>query len=386
VQPGRVVINAVVRNSERAFNSTVNTRGALKIMHVISSLECGGMEQFVLRLADRQRQRQHQVTILALRPGALLQSVEADRIRIHVLGGTSSLMRFTRGLTFVTSKWPHIIHAHNPTSLHYATAAKALTAAKVVLTDHNGTNLRRPSVWELRHTDIVVPVSRPTADAHINAYGFNCPVQIIPNGVEIRMPQHNREKVKNSLALKPGLTGINVARLDAVKDHRTLLQALAILNRRGLPLNLLIAGDGNERRNLHQLVSSLELDHDRIRFLGFRTDVTDLLAASDFFALSSVTEGSPLAVLEAMSQKLPVVATAVGGIPEVVRHQQDGLLVPPKSPGALADAIALIGRSPDLRRRMGNAANLRVEQEFSINKMVLRYEDLYFKLRRGHIE
>jgi glycosyltransferase involved in cell wall biosynthesis len=119
-----------------------------------------------------------------------------------------------------------------------------------------------------------------------------------------------------------------------------------------------------------------------VRFLGFRDDVPDLLAAADFFVLSSLAEGLPLSILEAMAQRLPVVASNVGGIPEVVTHGEHGLLVSPQDPEALAEAIAQVAGNPECRTAWGHAAALSVRQHFTFDQVAVRYEDIYSEVRR----
>jgi glycosyltransferase involved in cell wall biosynthesis len=115
-------------------------------------------------------------------------------------------------------------------------------------------------------------------------------------------------------------------------------------------------------------------------FAGHRTDVPEILQALDIFVLPSNWEGLPNAVLEAMAAGLPVVATRVGGVPEVVVEGQTGILVPPRDPNALADALLTLLRDPNLRRRMGQAGRQRVQEYFSVDQMVSKTETLYEQL------
>jgi glycosyltransferase involved in cell wall biosynthesis len=131
---------------------------------------------------------------------------------------------------------------------------------------------------------------------------------------------------------------------------------------------------------MQNLSASLGLGDQDIRFLGFRSDVPDLHAASDFFVLPSVTEGLPLSVLEAMSAGNPVIATPVGGIPELVENGRHGLLIPVGDDRALTEAIARIAESKSLRRALGQAGLDRVEHDFSFFQMTERYESLYADL------
>ncbi|MFW6193864.1 MAG: glycosyltransferase, partial [Gemmatimonadota bacterium] len=143
--------------------------------------------------------------------------------------------------------------------------------------------------------------------------------------------------------------------------------------------HLLLVGDGPERFVIESLIDGLGLDN-RVHLLGLRSDVADLLAGSDLFLLSSVSEAASLSILEAMAVGLPVVATRVGGNPEVVVEGETGHLVPPGDLEAFADRVVELLRRPDLRRRMGEAGRRRVRTEFHLDRVADRYLRLYGEL------
>jgi glycosyltransferase involved in cell wall biosynthesis len=173
--------------------------------------------------------------------------------------------------------------------------------------------------------------------------------------------------------------GIIVARMDHLKGHDVLLRSLALLEQRKVPLTFLIAGDGPERERLESLAQSLGLGPDRLRLLGFRSDVPEVVAACDLFVFPSEDEGLPLSVLEAMSHRLPVVVTPVGGVPELVNDREQGLWVPVSDPAALAEAMATLARDEAGRNRLGMAAYQHALDHFSFEKMLREYEDLYYR-------
>lgn len=358
-------------------------RTPLRIVHTVSSLKFGGMEQFVVRLAGAQAKQGHHVSVLALRGGPLADDLGAASVKAFVLDGQSSAWRFTRGVARLALARPHIIHCHNSPSLRYAVSGKLAAAAKLILTVHGECmgDVRQCSEWELRQIDTVVGVSTDVANRSYTRYGAYSPWTVIPNGVTPGTPQRSREEVRRELNLPTGPTAIVVARLDPVKDQETLLRAAAMLNASGIAMNVLIVGDGSERERLEQLLPELGLSRDRIRFLGFRTDVPDLLLASDLFVLSSLQEGLPLATLEAMAQGLAVVQTAVGGVPELIEHGRNGLLVPKQQPESLAQAIRNVIADPALGRALAEAGRHTVFTEYSFEHMVQRYEELYQKCR-----
>ena len=140
--------------------------------------------------------------------------------------------------------------------------------------------------------------------------------------------------------------------------------------------HFVIAGDGPLRQELVALAEDLGL-RDRVHFLGFRSDASALMGSLDVLVVPSLTEGSPLVTLEAMAAGVPVVASAVGGIPDQVRHGKEGLLVPPGDTGAMGDAIVALLRDPARARSLGEAGRRRATSEFSHAAMVRRIEDVY---------
>jgi glycosyltransferase involved in cell wall biosynthesis len=173
---------------------------------------------------------------------------------------------------------------------------------------------------------------------------------------------------------------VSVGRLAAPKDPHTLVRALAALGER--PFSTQIVGDGPERAAVEAEVGAHGLEG-RVELLGDRRDVPRLLADSDVFVLSSRSEGAPLSVLEAMAAGLPVVASAVGGVPEQVADGATGLLVPPGDPAALASALERLLADPELRRRLGTAGRERVRERFDLAAVRRAHVDLYERVLAG---
>jgi L-malate glycosyltransferase len=357
----------------------------MTITHVVNSLQVGGMEHFVLRLACAQRRGGHQVSILALHSGELADEAHLSGVPVTILGGSSKELRVLRAARFFFSVKPQIIHAHNQTSLHYAVLGKRIGKAAVLMTNHGqGLGSRRtPSAAEWSQTDAVVAVSNAVAE-RMNQGTLGTKLRTIYNGVAFSPPQRTRAQVFEELGIPEGRTvGVMVARIDHLKGHETLIAALGQLREANLPLTILVAGDGAQRTEREQQASELGLSVNNVRFLGFRSDVPDLLAASDFFVLPSLTEGLPLSVLEAMSHQLPIIATPVGGIPELVEHQKHGLLVAVEDSQMLAETIRRLSMDCSLRKSMGEAGFKRVQETFTYAQMSSAYASLYSELIVG---
>ena len=173
----------------------------------------------------------------------------------------------------------------------------------------------------------------------------------------------------------------NIARFHPVKDQAMLLHAFARVVTARADVDLLLVGDGPLRGTLMELARSLGLDS-RVHFLGVRSDVPDILRALDVFALTSLSEAASLTLLEAMAAGVPVVVTAVGGNPELVRHGIDGLHVPRGDAGATALALLQILGDPGVASVMGNSARQRVVEHYQLDATIAAYIQLYKKLSR----
>jgi glycosyltransferase involved in cell wall biosynthesis len=169
---------------------------------------------------------------------------------------------------------------------------------------------------------------------------------------------------------------INVSRFWPEKRHDVLLDAFALLRARGLPVRLWLPGVGPEEPRIRALVAAKQLD-DAVEFLGFRTDLPELLALADMQVHSSDEEGVPLAILAGMAAGRPIVATRVGGIAEVIVHDQSGILVPRREPGRFADAVADLIAQPDKARALGETAQHFVTTDYSLEAATARVEALY---------
>lgn len=214
-------------------------------------------------------------------------------------------------------------------------------------------------------------------------YGFFGPDRIdcIPNGIGSTGESNKiRQRVRESLGLTDQKLVIVNSRLHPSKGHEYLFQAIRQLDG-SVPVQLLVVGNGTRRGELESMVSDMGLKQ-KVTFAGFRNDVTDLLQGADLAVLPSLLEGLPNSLLEAMSVGTPVVATAIGGVPEVVSDGDNGLLVKPADPNALARAMKRLLTDNTLARRMGLAGMKRVERVFSLEKMLKRTESVFLARRQ----
>lgn len=209
-------------------------------------------------------------------------------------------------------------------------------------------------------------------------------VDVVPDGIDF--PPNAGDKKSDylrkelSFAADDYLVGI-VAHLADHKGHKYLIQATKILKEIAPQIKIIIVGEGPLMLDLTRLAKDINVE-DMVFFLGFREDVPQILASLDLFVLSSYLEGMGSSLMDAMAYKLPVVATNVGGIPEVVLDGKTGILVPPRKPTALAEAILKIYRDPSLASRFGQIGQEVVQQKFSAESMADRILGVYKRLAK----
>jgi len=279
-----------------------------------------------------------------------------------------------------------VVHCHHYSPFVYASIARLwLPDLRIIFTEHGRLSDAPPSTKRraanriLSHAPREVVTVSSDLKQHLVAEGFpTSKVNVIYNGIDVGpLPDAAlRTRVRRDLGIDDTTVVIgSVARLDPVKDLQNLIQAAARIRDRAA-LAVLVIGDGAERAALEQ--SARDLGADRIvRFLGHREDARDLLAGCDLYANSSISEGISLTILEAMAAGLPVVATRVGGTPEIV-DETCGRLVPSRDPATLGETLASLAADAALRQQLGREARTRVERRFTLDRMVREYRDAYY--------
>ena len=360
------------------------------VVHLIYRLDIGGLETLLVDTINRMPPERYRHAIVCLtdytdfaqritRPGVELFALHKPPGQ--ALGTHATLWRLLRRLR------PAILHTYNLGCNEYAVTALAAGVPVRVHAEHGrdagdpqGLNrkhnlLRR---WVAPCIDRIVPVSRDLRDWLDNVVGIApSRLQVIDNGVDTE--RFHPALPAESWSDQPGTFVIgSVGRLQDVKDQATLIDAFALL-RAMLPdqdLRLVLVGDGPLRARLQARIDAAGL-HDSALLAGARADVAPAMRGFSLFALSSIAEGTPVTMLEAMANGLPVVSTAVGGIPDLVQDNALGRLVPPSNPQALAEALAGYVRDPALARSHGAAGRAHVERRYSMRAMLDAYLALY---------
>jgi glycosyltransferase involved in cell wall biosynthesis len=358
-----------------------------RILHIVPSFSVGGAEQFVGHLMLGLSQA-HDVSGIGLYP-ARKSPIEAKLIRANIplwhLGkrlGFDPRM-FSRLDRVLRETRPHVVHTHMSV-LRYALPSLLRRRIPVVLhtlnnmAEHETDAFGRAIQWfAFRGMVLPVAVSREVAASVKRVYGVECNA-MVPNCIPVgnyrrSLADRVRWREKERFDCEAILFTC-VGRLEPQKNPLLLVQAFAALN--NPRIHLIMLGEGSLREQLVAYIREHGLER-RVHLLGKRNEVPECLAASDVFVLSSNWEGNPLAVMEAMAAGLPVVSTAVGGVPELVESGQQGILVPPGDCAAFTEAMRTLLNDPEKRTAMANAARVRATAAFNVERMAHGYESIY---------
>jgi len=355
----------------------------------------GGAERLVVSAANGlPTSRFEQAICVLTERGPLAAEAETAGIPVFCIGdfpGVRHPLAFVRLVRTVRAFRPTIVHTHLQSPNLYGRVAARLAGVPIVIaTEHNvytGKARRYVAVerWLARRTDALVAVSaevRQFLSAQLGVAAST--IQVVPNGVAVRAPSPDRvAALRARIGAGGGATIGTIASLTSKKGHEFLLRAAAHLRDRGVACTVVVAGDGPERARLEALAAGLGLA-DRVHFLGVVPHAADVLPAIDVFVLPSLVEGLPLALLEAMLAGTAVVATSVGGVPEIVKSGVNGLLVQPANETDLADAIVSLIQSPELRARLAAQARETIEHGFTEAAYLESLSSLYLELAEKH--
>jgi glycosyltransferase involved in cell wall biosynthesis len=371
----------------------------MRILHVITTLDVGGAEMHLLSQVRGQTARGAQVRVAYLKGQGRLAPDFRDAGASWV--GAVPLSRPLR--LWPHLRWAQIVHSHllkaDMFTALWATAAGRRSG--LVSGKHNDEQvLKRPLVGAVHGVLGRLPVCTVVLSDHVGR--FVAEYGHVPLGRQRRIyygldpapfEAAHRDRVRHRAARRAELgfgaddvVFLCVARFAPQKAHDVLLRALDTARRAPGPrLRLLLVGDdpfGDGRVRAEALARELDLG-DAVVFAGIRRDVPELLAAGDCFVMASLWEGLGLVFLEAMATHLPVLATQVSAVPEVVIEGQTGLLVPPSDPAALAAAMVRLAADGPLRERLGAAGQRRVVSHFGLDRMVDETVQLYRSLLRN---
>ncbi|MFO0328104.1 MAG: glycosyltransferase [Gemmatimonadota bacterium] len=352
---------------------------------VVTGLGRGGAEVQVVSLAEGLRRRGWRVTLVSLQPPLDF----ADRLRDGGIAVEVIDMRGILALLAAPGRWmrlirrirPDVMHTHMVHANLFARVMRPLAPVpRLLCTAHSSFEGGRVREIAYRITDRLADLTTQVSHHGLERYAAigavsRARLRYVPNGTLLRSVEFSR----TTTGPAPGqpFEWLAVGRLVAAKDYPTLLEAVARVRTLGTAMHLRIAGDGPLRGMLEARAHDLGIT-DSVEFLGQRDDVPALLHAAHGYVLSSSWEGLPVAVLEAGAFKLPVVATSVGGLPEVIEDQVTGRLVPPGDPVTMAAALnEVMHMTAAERDALGERLGSRVRRRYDLERVLDTWESLY---------
>lgn len=358
-------------------NRVPRDKRRLRVVHVAQQLQIGGMEKLLVEFARHVDRQRFDLRFLSLSSrGGVAEEIAAcgwPVTALEELNGLRPALIWRLARIFRRER-VDVVHTHNIKPHLYSVPAAKLAGVPAVIQTRHGQSYqaswRRITAFRLAalFTNYVVCVSHDSRARSARLGIARQKLCTVWNGIDIASFPYQGPSPQGPV--------VTVARLSPEKDIPTLIRAAALAAARNPSFRLEIAGDGPCQEELERLVADLGLSG-HVRLLGKITDVPGLLARSSLFVLPSLTEGVSLTLLEAMAAGLPVVATAVGGTPEVVLEGKTGWLVAPGNPEAMAARMCQVLDNPALGQSMGRQGHERVKEHFDVRRMVREYEALY---------
>jgi glycosyltransferase involved in cell wall biosynthesis len=363
----------------------------MRVAMIIDSLRIGGAQKLVTRFVSSVPRQAVEATVISLEDNPVpsnLDSIHSAGAEVEIFPSHSLLDvgRLLRLIRFLRNKKFDLIHTHLSYANILGCLAGYFAGIPVIATLHSTSHDPKQKVRLITRVEDVILRSI----AHrIVAVGYTVEaiykprlgsrtVDVIPNGVPAPadLPPQARQDLRREMAGdEERIVIISVGRVVLAKGYEDLIEAFGMVYRQHPRCVLVIAGIGSLFEKIKSQISDLQLER-AVNCLGARSDVPQLLAASDIYASSSHWEGLPVAVLEAMMAGLPIVATSVGDIPRVV-PPETGITVPPHKPVCLAEALSELVSAPEKARAMGAAAQKRALQEYSLDTWIKRLTALY---------
>jgi glycosyltransferase involved in cell wall biosynthesis len=374
----------------------------LRLLHIIGDSRFGGAGRIILHLGQTAKAEGWHVDVLTTDPvfrqavkqhGLGLVNLDVIRRDIRPLWDLSGLVRLS---SFLRRERYRVVHTHTSKGGFIGRLAARLAGVPVIVHTAHGFAFheRSPQSTRLFYSALERIASR-WCDRIVSVSEFHrswaldlricSPSKIlaIPNGIAaLANPEvPGTEFRRQSGVRESDLLILSMARLAPDKGLEYLIEAAAILLRKERRFQIVIAGDGPMRAQLEELTRNLGVA-DWVTFLGFREDVSDLLAASDLVVLPSMREGLSIALLEAMAAGKPIIATSIGSHRELASQAEIALLVPPADALALSEAILQVAADGELKCRLGRNARILFESRYTEEKMLDTYKQLYFDLLR----
>ena len=385
----------------------------LRVAQLVETMTMGGAENLAVRIANALAREGHESHLIVItEPGILSDRVDPE-VKVHYLGFWRSSIRnplaflisLRRGQSLLSSliraEGIQVLQTHLPGANFWGLLLELKKACPVFATIHNNQEFRygahdNPLLSRFRKTAYkqiigkchgVIAVSEKVKNSLIDDLGLSPGskdrISVVANGVEIPvpLPPSIRTDIRKNLAIKDDLPLILAAgRLGDQKNFADLIQAASNLHQRGAAFQLVIAGEGEHRTCLEGQVSQLGLE-EVVYLPGNLVNLNQVMLAADIFAMSSLWEGLPLVLLEAMAAGLPAAAYGIPGVEELIHHGENGCLAAPGKPALLADGLATLLDEPARRMEMGGVGRLFVEEHYNFERVIAELGRLYLTAR-----
>ncbi|RDV84490.1 glycosyltransferase [Ammonifex thiophilus] len=362
----------------------------MKVLHVIGGGEFGGAEKHILTLYRAFDPDKVRMEVVCLFPAPFAELARKAGMRVEVLPMANKFdLRVVRRLRQLLTKGGYdLLHTHGVRANFLGRLAAWTWPGPVVTTVHSRLAQDYPRWWDRKinlliekwtcsRTDHFIAVSRFLAECLVQEGIAPEKVTVVYNGIELPSSSSSGAGFRKSWNVPSDAPLVaTVGRLHPVKGHRYFLEAAAEVGRRLPHARFAVIGTGPEAEELRELAQRLGLA-DRVIFTGFLPEVSSCYPEFDLLVLASLMEGFGLVVLEALARGVPVVATRVGGVPEVVREGETGLLVPPADSQALAQAILWMLEHQEEARRMASRGKEMVARDFSSTRMAQNTLEVY---------
>jgi glycosyltransferase involved in cell wall biosynthesis len=354
------------------------------VLQLLATGGNGGAQESYTGLLLRLDRSRYDVRALSLSAGSAVQRLRALGVAVDVIDASDDELAIRELAAWLRREEIDLVHAHMYRAEVIGTRAAAAAGVPVIAATVHSSRVRSPEdVAQL--VSLTPMMDRLIVPSDSIAHKVRCEGResarfaVIPNGVDLSRfagpTPRSTVRADFGIPADAPLVGV-VARLEAEKGHRHLLDAWPSILRRAPDAWLLLVGEGSEADALRAQAAELGIG-DRVVLTGRREDISALTAELSVAVLPSLREAQGISILEAMARRVPVVASSVGGIPEVITSGVDGILVPPADPDALGTAIGDLLGGPRLRRRIGEAGYRTVAERFSIDAQVRRIEAIY---------
>ena len=378
--------------------SSKNHLNDTNIIIVIDSLDGGGAESQAIKLANGLNKENVNVTLFPLRSGGALTKHAKD-LDIKIVEGDFQSSRDIKSLVkgfillckTIRSNNPAIVHTFLPLSNFIGSLAGLISKARYTITSRRGLiklNYLKKR-WRLFDkisnflSHKIIVNTEAIIDEMINVDDVNLDKVIcIRNGINLNkfnIKNYRRNDMRSKLALSScDFAWAKVANFSSIKGHKDLINAFKDIHIKYNSKLFLIGKDNGTLKELKDLVNTKGLEN-KIKFLGFREDIPEILLAMDGYICASHTEGFSNAILEAMASGLPIIATNVGGNSEIIKHKKNGLLIKSKDQNAIASTMIKIMKDSTLSQKISEDAKKTVNEKYNTEKMVKSYIDVYEK-------